>query len=218
MSSGTSTERRREDADAGLQPRHLFLLLSMIGATAAVMVVGKGHPLALVVLSLTVVAAGLVGIALQGALAGFFGTGRATPEPRGERATDALVREKALVLRSIKELEFDKAMGKVAEEDFANISKRLRARAVALMQELDLAAAAPPPAPEAAPGRKTRPDGAPSPRSDGAPGLRPSTSAGRPEPVEGQTRRPDAPAAFCGQCGTPADAGQRFCKACGARL
>jgi hypothetical protein len=143
MSSETSTERRREGADAGLQPRHLFLLLSMVGATAAVVVVGKAHPLALVVLSLTVVAAGFVGLALQGALAGFFGTGQAAPEPRGERATDALVREKALVLRSIKELEFDHAMGKVAEEDFTNISKRLRARAVALMQELDQAAAAP---------------------------------------------------------------------------
>jgi hypothetical protein len=200
MNSETSTELRREDADAGLQPRHLFLLLSMIGATAAVVVVGKGHPLALVVLSLTVVAAGLVGLALHGALAGFFGTGQAMPEPRGERATDALVREKALVLRSIKELEFDHAMGKVAEADFTNISTRLRARAVALMQELDRAAAPPVRAEKAAlPAR-----------------------AAKMQKVETVAKTPEAPAAarvaFCGECGAKADAGQRFCKACGAQL
>jgi hypothetical protein len=191
MSSETSTERRRDNVDAGLQPRHLFLLLSMIGATAAVMVVGRGHPLALVVLSLTVVAAGFVGLALQGALAGFFGTGQTAQEPRGTRATDALVREKALVLRSIKELEFDRAMGKIAEADFANISARLRARAVALMQELDRAAAAPSKASAVAPASK----------------------------VEKKATAPvTTPAAFCGQCGTRAEPGQRFCKACGVKL
>ena len=197
MSSETSTERRRDVADSGLQPRHLFLLLSMIGATAAVVVVGRGHPLALVILSLTVVAAGLVGVALQGALAGFFGTGRAAPEARGVRATDALEREKALVLRSIKELEFDRAMGKIAEADFTNISTRLRARAVALMQELDRAAAPPPQAPERATERA--PKGTP--------------------PVAAPVAKPIAPAAaFCGQCGAPAAAEQRFCRACGAKL
>jgi hypothetical protein len=41
------------------------------------------------------------------------------------------------VLRSLKELEFDKAMGKVSEADFADISQRLRARAITLMQDLD---------------------------------------------------------------------------------
>jgi zinc-ribbon domain len=41
------------------------------------------------------------------------------------------------VLRSIKELEFDRAMGKVSEADFEEIGGRLRARAIALMEELD---------------------------------------------------------------------------------
>ncbi len=35
-------------------------------------------------------------------------------------------REKALVLRSIKELEFDRAMGKVSPRDFDEMSTRLR--------------------------------------------------------------------------------------------
>ena len=40
----------------------------------------------------------------------------------GGRTRAALEREKALVLRSIKELEFDRAMGKVSEKDFAEMS------------------------------------------------------------------------------------------------
>ena len=48
-----------------------------------------------------------------------------------------LEREKLLVLRSIKELEFDRAMGKVSPKDFDEMAGRLRARAMSLMQQLD---------------------------------------------------------------------------------
>ena len=48
-----------------------------------------------------------------------------------------LEREKALVLRSLKELEFDRAMGKVSQDDFDEMAARLRARALALMKQLD---------------------------------------------------------------------------------
>ena len=41
----------------------------------------------------------------------------------GGRARAALEREKTLVLRSIKELEFDHAMGKVSDEDFAEMAR-----------------------------------------------------------------------------------------------
>ncbi len=51
-----------------------------------------------------------------------------------------LQREKALVLRSIKELEFDHGMGKVSDADFKDIGGRLRARALALMQDIERAA------------------------------------------------------------------------------
>jgi hypothetical protein len=48
-----------------------------------------------------------------------------------------LEREKMLVLRSIKELEFDRAMGKLSEKDFEEMAARLRARAISLMRQLD---------------------------------------------------------------------------------
>jgi ABC-type hemin transport system ATPase subunit len=58
-------------------------------------------------------------------------------ERPSDRARAALEREKALVLRSIKELEFDRAMGKVSEKDFEEMSGRLRTRALMLMRQLD---------------------------------------------------------------------------------
>ena len=62
------------------------------------------------------------------------------PAPLGERQRAVLEREKALVLRSIKELEFDRDMKKIGEADFSAITSHLRARALALMQDIDRAA------------------------------------------------------------------------------
>ena len=55
----------------------------------------------------------------------------------GERTRVALEREKLLTLRSIKELEFDRAMGRLSDEDFKEMSGRLRARAARLIRQLD---------------------------------------------------------------------------------
>lgn len=123
----------------------------MIGATVVVMVSRENHPAALLLLSAAVVAAGFVGLALSRAVAGFFNAG-AEPAPVAGRSRDELERQKVLVLRSIKELEFDKAMGKVSEADFTAIMSRLRTRALTAMQDLERipaaapVAAAPPPA------------------------------------------------------------------------
>ena len=142
-SSETSTEPRPVRAAPGFHPWHFFILISMLGATAAVWRSRDTQPAALILLSAAIIAAGLVGLALYHALAGFFGGAR---EPRAvsARARDELLREKALVLRSLKELEFDRGMGKVNEADFAEIGGRLRARAMELMQAIDRAEAAPP--------------------------------------------------------------------------
>ena len=151
--SATSTERdaaprvrpvaaKPADAQAGFRPWHFFILLSMAGATVAVMLSANTHPVALLLLSAAVVCAGVVGLVLHRAIEGFFHRGgEQLPLPVG--TYEELVREKALVLRSIKELEFDKAMGKVSESDFTQISSRLRARALSLMADLDRAPAKP---------------------------------------------------------------------------
>jgi hypothetical protein len=108
----------------------------MVGATAVVMVSKETHPAALIMLSAAVIAAGFVGLAMSRAVTGFF-SGGVEPEPVSDRSRAEIERQKMLVLRSLKELEFDKAMGKVSDADFATIAPRLRARAMSLMKDLE---------------------------------------------------------------------------------
>jgi zinc-ribbon domain len=189
MNSATSTEPQRA-ADAGFHPWQFYLLLAMIAATVAVVLSRQTEPAALLLLSAAVLAIGLVGAALHRAVAGFTGQTESMAPPLGERARDRLLREKNLVLRSIKELEFDHAMGKVSETDFADISGRLRTRALALMQELDRAEAPAAAAPSAA-----------------------AAATGGSQPAE---RR--ASAGPCPECHTVNEPDARFCKQCGRRL
>ncbi len=171
--SGTSTERRAPRPDAGLHPWHFFMLLAMLGATAAVWRSPNTHPAALLLLSAGVIAAGFVGLALYHALAAFFTrAGEERVVSGSER--EELIREKALVLRSIKELEFDRGMGKIGEADFSEIGGRLRARAMELMQAIDAA---------------------PMPRREDAP----VEATGRSCAACGTGN--DADAKFCKQCG-----------------
>ena len=136
MSSETSTEPQPT-----FEPWQLFTLAGLIGATIAVFMARGESPAAVIMISLTIFAAAAVGIA---ALRTFLPLTQksATFGPRllGGRTRAALEREKTLVLRSIKELEFDRAMGKVSEKDFADMSGRLRARATRLMRQLDAGA------------------------------------------------------------------------------
>jgi hypothetical protein len=188
-SSETSTERPAAKAPAAFQPWQFYILLAMIGATVAVVLARQTHPVALLLLSAAVVGAGLVGVAFHRSLLGFFGQNPAPPV-RGERALARLEREKALVLRSIKELEFDRQMGKMSEADFNDIGGRLRARALALMQDIERA---------------------------GDAEVDPPVTRGRASGIAGRpatTRQTNA----CPDCGTANDADARFCKRCGQKL
>lgn len=144
MSSEASIDRREGDApDAApsreqLQPWQFFTLAGLAGATAVVYVTREATPAAVVLLSLIVGAAACVGIAAWHMLGPLAGEHRARGvQLLGGRSRVALEREKTLVLRAIKDLEFDRAMGKVSESDFAEMSVRLRARASGLLRQLD---------------------------------------------------------------------------------
>jgi hypothetical protein len=117
------------------------------------------------------------------------------PEVLGDRARAALEREKTLVLRSIKELEFDRGMGKVSEKDFGEMSARLRARAARLMRQLDA-------------GSVYREQITKEVEK------RLATSAN----PKAQIPKPKSQGAECAACAAVNDADARFCKQCGARL
>jgi Double zinc ribbon len=224
MSSATST-------DPGLRPWQLFLLAGMLGATAVVLVSTGRQTSSVVVLSVTVVAASLVAVASYRSLAPLVAPEDLVPDaPAGGRTRANLEREKALVLRSIKELEFDHAMRKTAAADFEEMRDRLKLRAVGLLRQLDQAGyreaverdlaarhgAAPPPVAPVQAAAKVATVAPTGPPSRG----RVCTACGRAHVAD---------ARFCTGCGTPLmaacaachttnDPDARFCKSCGVAL
>ena len=148
MSSATSIEGRDLPAkagshtssktDQGFRPWHFFVLASLAASTVAVMLSRQSAPEHLILISLTIIAAGAAAAAVYRTIAPLTVRDASVLSERpSERARAALEREKSLVLRSIKELEFDRAMGKVSAKDFDEMVGRLRARAMSLMKQLD---------------------------------------------------------------------------------
>src|SRR4051812_43444612 len=148
MSSATSTDLRpegrsyratdRSEQDEAFRVPHFFVLLSLIAATVAVFLARPAAPENLILISLTIGAAGLAAIAFYRTIAPLVApVAELEREPLSDRLRADLEREKALTLRSIKELEFDKAMGKVSGPDFDEMADRLRARAIGIMKQLD---------------------------------------------------------------------------------
>ena len=123
----------------GFRPWHFFLLASILLATVAVMLARQSSPENLVLISLTVASAGAAASAFYRMLSPLTQDFvLRMGEPVNERTRLALEREKMLVLRSIKELEFDHAMGKLSKKDFDEMAGRLRTRALSLMRQLEL--------------------------------------------------------------------------------
>ena len=150
MSSETSTEkvrlkpdtpeegrRVRPQPDQGLQPWQFFVLAAL-GCATAVTFIARGQSVtSIVFLSILMATAALVGLAALRTLRPLVSTDEDRTVMIGHRTRVALEREKTLALRSIKELEFDRAMGKLSDADWKEMSGRLRARAARLMRDLD---------------------------------------------------------------------------------
>jgi hypothetical protein len=119
---------------------------------------------------------------------------------RGSRFVRELEREKQLVLKAIKEIEFDYQMRKIAERDYRKMVERYRQRAMRLISELDagddyrgliekeLKLRLELPAPDASPPATTA--------SSSSTGARPA----------------------CPTCQTVNDPDAKFCKSCGGKL
>jgi hypothetical protein len=190
MSSETSTD--------GFHASHFFVLLSLLAATVAVVLARPSAPEHLILISLTIGAAGAAGFGVYQMLAPLVAA-RTPPgrEVLSDRMRTDLEREKALTLRSIKELEFDRAMGKLSDQDFEEMSGRLRARALGIMKQLDAGSSA-----YRALIEKELAARIGNKAAGGAPDLKVGPTGAR---------------GLCA-CGTSNDADARFCKSCGAKL
>jgi len=128
MSSATSTS---------LQPWQFFTLAAL-GCATAVSFLARGQgATAIVLLSVLIATAALVGYTTLRAVRPLVSPEDDRAVMIGQRTRAALEREKLLTLRSIKELEFDRAMGRLSEDDFKEMSGRLRTRAARLITQLD---------------------------------------------------------------------------------
>jgi pyruvate/2-oxoacid:ferredoxin oxidoreductase beta subunit len=205
MSSETSTSTNRsirlrsdvpltpDAAQNGLQPWQFFVLAALGCATAATFLArGQGY-LPILLISVLMAATGLLGLAVVRAVRPLVSDQDDRTTMVGQRTRAALEREKLLALRAIKELEFDRAMGKLSESDWQEMSSRLRARAARLMRQLDAGA-----------GYREQIEQELAKRL----GTTKATAAVSEEPA----------ARFCAACGTARDADAKFCKNCGARL
>jgi len=193
MSSVTST--------SSLQPWQFFVLAALASATAAIFVVQARGISAVVLLTVLIGAAALVGLAALRAVRPLVSLQDEQAALVGERTREALEREKMLTLRALKELEFDRAMGKLSPEDFLEMSGRLRSRATRLIRQIDLSG-----------GYRGLIERDLAKRLMEKGEVRPEPSAGAAAPVAGARLR------ACASCGTSNDPDARFCKECGVRL
>jgi len=190
-----------QPVEGGIRPWHLLLVATVIAMAAGVLA-AQGT---------STVNAVAVGVAI-GTVAWVAATAARTIAPlvapeMGEqtdmvagRTRAALEREKWLVLRSIKEVEFDRAMGKISEADFTDMAGRLRARAAGLLRQLDADRS----------GYRVLIERELSTRV----GRLPAAAA----PATPAPAAPGAPPGACASCGTANDPDARFCKSCGARI
>ncbi len=203
MSSETSTEHVQSQpkaasppAHAGMQPWQFFVLAGL-GCATAVTFLARGQGLTVVLLmSLLMGTTVLVGLAALRAIRPLVSDYDDRAVVIGARTRAALEQEKTLALRTIKELEFDRAMGKVSDEDFREMSARLRTRAGRLIKQLD-----------AGSGYRSQIE------KDLVKRLGDASDGNR--PLTGKSAHA---ALACPQCSTNNDPDAKFCKACGEKL
>jgi hypothetical protein len=194
MSSASLTSQSKaaaSDVQFHFKPTHFFAIVSLALAAAVAIVLRQAAPAEIALAAVTVAAGGIGAAALYRTLQPLVDPNEpGIPVLYGGRTRAALERDKALTLRAIKELEFDHAMGKLSDGDFAEMRRRLRERALRLMQQLEGASA-----------YRARIEHEVRARLS-APGA----------PASARTT------ASCIGCGTVNDADARFCKMCGHAL
>lgn len=184
---------------------------------------------------LQAVAAALVGLAVVALIIGPL-AGRGTPPPPTvDEPEDLEETPKGLALSALREIEFDRATGKLSDEDYHALKTKYTAEALALLRAEETGAA------ESA-GKAEGTGGA-----SAGPGL-PAAASPAADPVEaliadrvrqlqtGMARcptcgpRPESDALFCSscgrslavggcaECGAPLVPGSRFCENCGVAV
>jgi hypothetical protein len=172
-----------------------------------VFVVRGTSPENVIFICLAIGAAALVGLGALRMLSPLVTTEPFEAEMVGNRTRAALEREKNLVLRAIKELEFDHAMGKISSGDYDDMVARLRSRAARLLKQLDSTGT----------GYREIIERELASRFAKL-GAAPLAYADVAESVKRDERREQREVGTCASCGTINDEDAKFCKSCGTKL
>jgi hypothetical protein len=189
------------DSDrGGVRPWHLLLLATLLAVAAGLVVTRGTSTVNVVAVAIVIATVALAAAAVARTLSPLVSPeiGEQT-EMVGGRTRAAFEREKMLVLRSIKEAEFDHAMGKISDADFHEVATRLRSRAAGLIRQLEGDAS----------GYRALIERELARKVGAAPALRATGAV--PTPAS-------RPAGECPRCQTANDPDARFCKSCGARI
>ena len=133
----------------------------------------------------------------------------AAAELEGEDPEDDLS-PRSVALRALKEIEFDRATGKLSDVDYDELKTKYTAEALAALRADSGAPADTPTIP--------RPRTVPPPAARAAcptHGVRPEADA---RFCTACGRRLSTATGFCAKCGTALEPGARFCAACGRRV
>ena len=121
-------------------------------------------------------------------------------EKKSDHDHSTLLAKRDRVLNTLKELEFDHALGKIPEEDYSSRRNALRTAGVQVLKQLDEG-------------------GDPQPQSTP---LTIDASRGDDELekliAERRRSRQEKAAGFCPQCGNPVQKSDKFCHGCGRTL
>jgi len=128
----------------------------------------------------------------------------ARPGVFDEPEDDPKVQRKELALAALKEIEFDRATGKLSESDYQAMLSRYTREAVQALRDADAVAAAG--------GNGHAPSGAP------AAGAAAGPDDDAVERLIAETRAASRGRRFCSNCGAPLEGTGRFCVECGERL
>ncbi|HJL19098.1 MAG TPA: zinc ribbon domain-containing protein [Sandaracinaceae bacterium LLY-WYZ-13_1] len=176
-------------------------VLALVAATG-----GLSLPALFIALAAVMLMLGLA--AMWQSLRAVFGGG---PEALGPSAGErpertALLEEKATLLRAIKDISFEREVGKISEEDFARLDRAYRRRAKEVLRRLDE---------DLAPFVK-RAERLVARELGEAPKKKRKSKRGRKKGAKAKKKA--WPTQACPACGTDNDLDAEHCKECGARL
>lgn len=178
-------------------------MAALIAATAGVLLSRGTSATNIIFISLTIGTAALAGMAVYRMLSPLVSADAGdTADMLGGRTRVALEREKMMVLRSIKELEFDRAMDKISAQDYEDMVARLRARAVRLIRQLDAGES----------GYRELIE------RELAIRLGRAAASKKDVPEADRSAAAETVRGACATCGTVNEADARFCKHCGGKL